>query len=59
LQFLSAAAKDFAYFKDGWRNYVAHNKASYQENDAAAVLEHVKSFMNHLGSHLGGAGQGP
>jgi hypothetical protein len=58
LQFLSAAAKDFAYFKDGWRNYVAHNKSSYGGDEAAAVLEHVKSFMNHLASRLAEAGRG-
>jgi len=52
LQFLSEAAKDFAYFKDGWRNYVSHGKANYNDADARGVLEHTKTFMNHLGTRL-------
>ena len=52
LQFLSEAAKDFAYFKDGWRNYVSHGRAAYDEHQAAGVLEHTKSFMNHSATRL-------
>jgi len=52
LQFLSEAAKEFFYFKDGWRNYVSHNKATYDEREARSVLEHVKSFMTVLSSRL-------
>lgn len=44
LRFLSEAAKEFVYFKDGWRNYVSHNRASYDEYQARSVMEHVKSF---------------
>lgn len=53
LQFLSEAAKEFAYFKDGWRNYVSHNRGDYDEHQARSVMEHVKSFMNVLSSRLG------
>jgi len=52
LQFLSEAAKEFFYFKDGWRNYVSHNRANYDEHQALGVLSHVRSFMNHLASRL-------
>ncbi len=52
LQFLSEAAKEFFYFKDGWRNYVSHNHAAYDENQALSVLEHTRAFMNHLASQL-------
>jgi hypothetical protein len=52
LQFLSEAAKEFSYFKDGWRNYVSHNRAAYDEQQARNVLEHVKSFMTVLSSRL-------
>jgi hypothetical protein len=52
LQFLSEAAKEFVYFKDGWRNYVSHNKGAYDERQAHNTLEHVKSFMTTLSSRL-------
>jgi len=52
LRFLSEAAKEFFYFKDGWRNYVSHNRADYDEHQALSVLNHVRSFMNHLASQL-------
>jgi hypothetical protein len=52
LQFLSEAAKEFFYFKDGWRNHVAHAKASYDEPQALSVLTHVQIFMRHLSTKL-------
>ena len=52
MQFLSEAAKEFFYFKDGWRNYVSHNRGNYDENQALSTLEHVRSFMNHLATRL-------
>lgn len=59
LQFLSEAAKEFFYFKDGWRNYVSHGRGVYDEYQARSVLEHVKSFMNLLGNRLGETGASP
>jgi hypothetical protein len=53
LQFLSEAAKEFSYFKDGWRNHVSHNRSSYDEHQSSSVLEHVKAFMTLLSSRLG------
>lgn len=52
LQFLSASAKEFAYFKDGWRNYVAHTKATYGRQQALNVLNHVRDFIKRLSDHL-------
>jgi hypothetical protein len=52
LQFLSEAAKEFTYFKDGWRNYVAHGRSSYDIHQARSAMEHVRAFMNHLASQL-------
>jgi HEPN domain-containing protein len=52
LTFLSAAAKEFTYFKDAWRNHTAHGRAEYDENDARKVLTHVREFMAHLATRL-------
>jgi hypothetical protein len=52
LQFLSSAAKEFSYFKDGWRNYVSHSKGVYDVYQARGVLEHARSFMTTLSSRL-------
>lgn len=64
LRFLSEAAKEFAYFKDGWRNYVSHNKCAYDERQARSVMEHTRHFMTLLSSNLSSddlakSGQGP
>jgi hypothetical protein len=52
LQFLSEAAKEFFYFKDGWRNYVSHNRGDYDEHQSRSVLEHVKTFMSRLAERI-------
>jgi len=52
MKFYSEAAKEFFYFKDGWRNYVSHGGAPYDEHQALGVLEHVRSFMNHLATRF-------
>jgi hypothetical protein len=52
LQFLSEAAKEFVYFKDGWRNYVSHGRGSYDEHQARSVMNHVRVFMTGLSSRL-------
>ena len=52
LAFLSQAAKEFFYFKDGWRNYVSHNRGTYDEHQALSVLEHVRTFMTLLAQNL-------
>ncbi|HEY2709206.1 MAG TPA: hypothetical protein VGI95_14230 [Caulobacteraceae bacterium] len=52
LQFLSQAAKEFFYFKDGWRNYIAHAKTQYDREQALSAMNHVGSFMQTLAPHL-------
>lgn len=52
LQFLSEAAKELRYFKDGWRNYVSHNKCVYDEDQAKSVINHTRDFMTTLAAHL-------
>jgi hypothetical protein len=52
LSFYSSAAKEFFHFKDGWRNHVSHNKGTYDEPSSRNVLEHVRTFMNHLSTRL-------
>ena len=52
LQFLSEAAKEFTYFKDGWRNHVSHAKVRYDAPRALSILNHTFAFMSHLSSQL-------
>ena len=52
LQFLSETAKEFGYFKDGWRNYVAHTKVPYNEYQALTVLNHSTDFIVRLSAQL-------
>lgn len=52
LQFLSEAAKEFTYFKDGWRNYVAHGRSVYDAEQALSAINHVKAFMTSLARQL-------
>lgn len=52
LQFLSEAAKEIVYFKDGWRNYVSHNRIKYDKHQARSVLEHACQFMTVLSAQL-------
>jgi hypothetical protein len=46
--FYAAAAKDFRYFKDAWRNHAMHVHEHYDELEARSILDHVKAFMVHL-----------
>lgn len=52
LNFLSQGAKEFFYFKDGWRNYVSHNRISYGEPQALQILQHVQAFSDHLAANI-------
>jgi hypothetical protein len=52
LKFLSEAAKEFTYFKDGWRNHVSHNRMSYDASQAYSAISHVSAFMQHLSTQL-------
>jgi len=48
LQFLSEATSELTFLKDGWRNYVSHNKVKYFDEDAYSALEHGHRFMKKL-----------
>jgi HEPN domain-containing protein len=52
LAFYSHLAMEFRYFKNAWRNYVAHLREVYDEQDAKTVLEHVRTFMQRLSERL-------
>ena len=52
LQFLSEAAAEFRYFKDGWRNYASHVKINYDDAQAARVMQHVGTFIELLSKQL-------
>jgi hypothetical protein len=52
LEYLSRAAAQIGYFKDGWRNYVSHNKRPYDVREATAVYEHVGQFIGVISEHL-------
>jgi hypothetical protein len=52
LEFYNAAAAQFRYFKDAWRNHVMHTRASYDEYQAMSVMIHAREFMQHLATRL-------
>lgn len=52
MRFLSAAAKEFGYFKDGWRNYAMHGRSKYDGSQALSALNHTRDFMNNLATRL-------
>ncbi len=52
LKFYSDAAMQFRYFKDAWRNHVAHLREQYDEHVAFSVFIHVRDFIEHLATQL-------
>ena len=52
IRFCSEAASQFRYFKDAWRNHVAHSRASYDGREAFAIWEHTRDFMVTLAQRL-------
>lgn len=51
--FLAQAAKEFRYFKEAWRDNTMHARLKdADQGEALRVLEHAKSFMEHLASRL-------
>lgn len=52
LTFYSRSALEFRYFKDAWRNHVAHARADYDEDQARSIVSHVHDFMTQLSSRL-------
>jgi hypothetical protein len=52
LKFYSQAAIEFRYFKDAWRNHVAHARADYDGHQALSIISHVRDFMTQLSTQL-------
>jgi hypothetical protein len=50
---LAQAAMEFMHFKEGWRNYVTHNRIIYDDPDAEDILVHVCTFLERLSDKLG------
>jgi hypothetical protein len=48
LQLLAEIATQFGYFKDAWRNHVAHVKKSYDPDQARSTWNHVREFMRKM-----------
>jgi hypothetical protein len=42
------AANGFMFFKDAWRNYTAHARGKYTEEEADAIYRNVCAFMKKL-----------
>ncbi len=51
-EFHSAAAVQFRFFKDAWRDSSMHARAKYVEEEAEDILLAVKAFMRHLSKRL-------
>ena len=50
--FHSGAASQFRYFKDAWRNHIAHMRAEYDRDMAHSILIHTKDFMEQIAERL-------
>jgi hypothetical protein len=44
----SQIANSFMFFKDAWRNYTAHARGKYTEDEADSIYRNVRSFMQSL-----------
>ena len=47
-EFYSQAASHFGILKDAWRNYTAHARGKYDEQEASDVMTGVRAFMQKL-----------
>ncbi len=52
LTFFSGCAAQFRYFKDAWRNHVAHMRKDYGAGEAWQTMGHVLDFMKLLSTRL-------
>jgi hypothetical protein len=51
-EFFSQAASHFMILKDAWRNYTAHERGKFTEEEAETILINVRSFMQKLATQL-------
>ncbi len=52
LKFFSLLATQFRFFKDAWRNHVAHLREEYDKDSAHSILIHVRDFMEQAATRL-------
>jgi len=52
LKFYSSLATQFRYFKNAWRNHVAHLRDEYDKDQAHSILIHVRDFMEQAATRL-------
>jgi hypothetical protein len=52
LTFYSGCATQFRYFKDAWRNHIAHMREKYTKTNAHSILLQVRDFMETLSTRL-------
>jgi hypothetical protein len=45
VRYFGETSAHYRSVKDAWRNHVAHARTSYDEQQAAAILSHVREFM--------------
>jgi hypothetical protein len=50
-EFYSQSASHFGVLKDAWRNYTAHARGKYDEQEASDVMTSVRAFMQKLTDH--------
>ena len=48
----AGCAVQFRYFKDAWRNHVAHMRETYDRDQAHSILLHVRDFMEKLSTRV-------
>ena len=51
-EFFSQAASHFMNLKDAWRNYTAHERGKFTEDEAETILANVRSIMQRLATKL-------
>jgi len=52
LKFLSDAASQFRYFKDAYRNHVAHARSTYDDGEAERIMRGTREFLQSLSTKL-------
>jgi hypothetical protein len=51
-EFFSQAASHFMVLKDAWRNYTAHARGKYTDEEAEMLIMNVRGFMQKLATRL-------
>lgn len=51
-QFYSEVFVEFDHLKDAWRNHAMHARATYDEERAENIMDHVQRLLRHLATKL-------